>query len=201
MGIRVNKSLGWVFYGKKLNLEILKNLTLLDLKNEFKTDFEISNLDLSFQGIDLSKKLIEFVNDVSDQDTPNDFLYIFSPPFINKDWNRHDDSIDYHECNDGNRTIKYIHRDVFPYSQKFVVSRSLKELTDIQKRHCLYFSENQDLLSDKIKENLSNIGIDIKKPLISQIHMTCPKIIKAIFEKCSDENYKSLQPAIVTYWR
>lgn len=200
MGIRINKSLGWVLTGVELDLEVLESLTLGDLKKENPQDFELNHLDLSYPNLDLSQKLINFVRDVSDEYKEGDRMYVFSPPFVGKEWHRHDDTIDYYEADSGERKVKYLHGEIFPYAQKFVVTSSLKELNEVQTKTCWYFSEQADKFKPELKKEFTDLGIDLTQPIKPQIHMICPHVIRLILKKCSDVDYKILQPGIVTYW-
>lgn len=202
MGIRVNKELGWVLTGHPLNLEVLESLTLADLKKEFEDDYELCHLDLVYPNIDLSQKLINFVNDISDEFNPQDHCFIFTPPVLGDEWSRHDSPLDYYECEDASRQIKYLYREIFPYAQKFVVSSSLNYLNETQKKMCWYFSDLGHQLKPDVQTELSNLGLNINQSLKSQIHMTAPKILELILKKCnSNLDYRILRPALVTYWR
>lgn len=193
MGIRINKTLGWIITNNSLDIEKLENFSLMDLQKENLNCQELQ-LDLSFPEIDLSQKLSNFVEKVADEN-----IYVFKPPVIGEKWNRYDDIIDYLENNSGETKINYIHRDIFPYCQSFVVSASLNKLTKIESTQCQIFT-NMNRFNEEKKQSLLKLGIDETKPLNEQIHMTAPKVIELIFKKCSDLDYRILKPAIITYW-
>lgn len=200
MGIRIHKELGWVLEGVDLNTEVLETLSVLDLKNENLNDKYLCQLDLMYPEIDLSEKLINFVNDISDEDSENDRLYIFSPPYLNKSWSRYNESIDYYDTETAERSIKYISREIYPYSNHFVVTKTLKPLTEVEARWCHYV-DNISKLTPEAQEQLKIHGLNDQSILRSQIHMTCPRVLQLILEKCSKIDYKRLRPAIVVYWR
>lgn len=201
MGIRIHKDLGWILESVDLDLEVLSTITLEDLKKENQNNKDLNLIDLTFPNIDLKQTLDKFVTDASDEYTEGDRLYIFQPPFLIESWSRYDCSIDYYEANENaERTIKYLHQEIFPFSQKFVVSSNLKELSEPQTKLCWYFSDNPKVLLEPKQKELEELGLDLSKPLKTQIHMTAPAVLKLILEKCSKVDPKRLRPALVTHW-
>jgi len=205
MGIRINKTLGWILEGEEIDLEVLKSFSLKDLQKENPNDKELNKLDLYGSNIDLNQPLISFVKNASlerfEENEAEDFLYVFIPPICIQDWHRHDDSIDYYE-EDGipQRKIKWLNGEVFPFSQKFVVSSTLKEIDNITKQNCWDFSNLNLKPKEPLKSNFKKLGFDLSKPLKSQIHMVCPKVLELILAKCSKVNHLKLKPGIVSYW-
>lgn len=203
MGIRINKSLGWILSFDKINLELLDELTITDLINENKDDFELNNLDLMYPFIDKDMKLSSMVREVYlDKD---ERIIIFQPPHVisEKDyWHRYNNPIDYYERGSELNSLKFLlGQEIFPYINKMVVSKSLIELNPQEKDICQIFSDVRIILKPEVKQDLEKKGIDFTFKLKDQIHQCCPRIIQLILKKCDDKiDFRTLKPGIVTWW-
>ena len=209
MGIRIHKSLGWVYTGD-LKIDYETKTTLEDLVNENKDNMMLS-FDLGFaedRGF-LKRKMFEFIEHVDSETKrkPEDSVFLFRPPHREK-WSRYNDSIDFLEKKDGKLEIKYLGVEIFPYRDPFVVSKTGRELTDDEYRFVSMTApftaadQIRKVLSfDKIKDQLIQMGLDPAIDRREQIHQTPPEIVKIISKHFGVDDYKVLRPAIVSYWR
>lgn len=203
MGIRIHKTLGFYIQGVELDISLLDQLTLNDLKKEFPD--QKMNMDLSYPGLNLNKKLSNFVEDITESESDENAIsqYIFIPPFVGDKWRRHDDMIDYYDQEGvAQNSIKYVHNEIFPYCEKFVVTKNLKELDSVQKEQAFLFSDPavNNKFKQEFKDKFIALGFDMNKPLREQIHMTAPKVIQEIARKAGLNEPKLLRPVIATYW-
>ena len=199
MGIRINKKLGWILENQDLNLEPLSKITLQQLKDQHKSDPDVF-IDLGFIDVDMTQPLSNFVSKISD-DGSSKKLYIFIPPIVKDQWQRYDDAMDYLENKLSAVKVNYINRDLYPFYRKFVVAHNLKELSSIQTQKCQQFSDlDYKCFTPDFQKELTDLGLTLDKPLKDQIYMVCPDILRVFLEKCGENNYKKLRPAIVTYW-
>lgn len=206
MGIRVTKQLGWVYKGE-LDLSKIEGIKLNDfMKNpDFKKD-DLLRMDTSFPGVkEKNIAISDCIREITDWKDDDEFtaFTIFTPPIpiVNENWSRYDDIMDYLENSSARTKIKYIHRDLFPYSGKYAITSSLKTLTQFeQDRIRLFGTIPVERWEPQIKEQMEQLGLDLTLPLHNQMHQAAPRIIEEFFKLLSDESYLVLRPAIVTHW-
>ena len=199
MGIRVYKNMGWIIEKVDLDNDILSKTSLQQLLDENKNDEQLKLELLPYRG-DKSETLEEFVMHIN-TDFGQENIWLLRPPFSSEDWSRYDNSLDYQEAQGIAETkIMYLHADIFPYRNKFIVTSTLKELTEKNRLICSA-DINTDNFEIKYKEELIDLGLDLNQSLRVQIHMRAPRILELILEKGNPKlNYLNLKPAIVTHW-
>lgn len=191
--------MGWVLYGADFDLESLNQLTFRQLL-EKDPDNQMLKEDILVLADKIDSLVLDCVHHV-DQESMGRELYVFRPPFGSDDWSRYDNSIDYYEakgCAIGE--IEYIHQQIFPYVGKFVVESTLHSLSDKDRLVC-----STNLSLEKIEpwyqKHLVKLGLDLSSPLDTQIYVIAPEVVKSMLALGNkDVDYRSLKPAIITYW-
>lgn len=201
MGIRINKGIGWVLTGKNLDIEKVSNITLQNLKDEFKTNNPRTyEIDFDFPEIDLSKPLNHFILRAFSECEPTPVL-LFIPPFMRKKWHRYDDGIDFYTKKDLLDHVEYIKGDLYPCYEKFVISSNLNFIEDLDRQKASMLSDCGHILEGSERERLIQLGFDLAKPLNEQMHMTAPLSLKLMLSKLDPSvDYRGLRPAVVTWW-
>ena len=202
MGIRINKSMGWILVNKHVDLYTLEETTVGDLLTKYPND-QYLKMDLQYPGVKSSTSLSSFVNDASDEtddgnsDSPASCL-IFTPPSSRKDWHRHGDYIDYYESKSMSLQIQYLHTELFPYAENMIITKTLHELTPVESKWASY---GWTMLNQLTKDKMESYGFDTSLPMNEQVHMKAPRIIQVMSDLAGIPNSAELRPAIVTYWR
>jgi hypothetical protein len=201
MGIRIHKRLEWVL-DCSLDLQNLEDLKVKDLLDEYPNDLEL-RMDLTYPSISMNENFESIVIPIDELiDNENSHHYtLFQPMHQYKSWSRYDDMIDYLENDSCVFNIQYINSDLFPFCNRFVVSKSLKLLDDFQRKMCLIPKEIIQNLTKEKKEELEKLGLDCSEELKLQIHQSAPRLIELLLKKIDPSiNYLELKPAIITYW-